>query len=142
VPFIVRWPGQVKRGVSNALVSQIDFLASFAAFTKQTLADADAPDSYNVMSALLGKSKRGREHLVEQATSLSLRIGKWKYIEPNRGVKVSAYTNVEMGHDPNGQLYDLANDLGETRNLAAQHPDKDKEMSARIQKIRQDGRSR
>ena len=142
VPFIVRWPGQVKRGVSNALVSQIDFLASFASFTKQALTDADAPDSYNALSALLGKTKTGREHLVEQATSLSLRVGQWKYIEPNRGVKVSAYTNVEMGHDPNGQLYDLGNDLGETRNVAAQHPDKVKEMSARLQKIRQDGRSR
>ena len=142
VPFIVRWPAQVKRGVSNALVSQVDFLASLAAFTKQNLAQADAPDSYNVMSALLGKDKTGREHLVEQATSLSLRVGNWKYIEPNRGAKVSAYTNVEMGHDPNGQLYDLANDLGETHNVAAQHPDKVKEMSARLQKIRQDGRSR
>jgi hypothetical protein len=36
----------------------------------------------------------------------------------------------------------LANDLGETRNVAAQHPDKVKEMSARLQKIRQEGRSR
>ena len=142
VPFIVRWPQQVKPGVSNALVSQIDFLASFAAFTKQDLAQADAPDSYNVMKALLGKDKTGREHLVEQATSLSLRVGNWKYIEPNRGPKVSAYTNVEMGHDPNGQLYNLASDLGETRNLVAQHPDKVKEMSARLQKIRQENRSR
>jgi arylsulfatase A-like enzyme len=94
------------------------------------------------MNALLGKDKTGREHLVEQATSLSLRIGNWKYIEPNRGAKISAYTNVEMGHDPNGQLYNLASDLGETHNVAAQHPDKVKAMSERLQKIRQDGRSR
>ena len=142
VPFIVRWPGQVKRGVSNALVSQIDFLASFAAFTKQNLAQADAPDSYNVMSALFGKDKTGREHLVEQASVLSLRVGNWKYIEPGRGPKIIANTNTETGNDPNGQLYDLASDMGETRNLAAQHPDKVKEMTARLQKIRQDGRSR
>ena len=142
VPFIVRWPGQVKRGVSNALVSQIDFLASFAAFTKQTLAQADAPDSHNVWSALLGKSQTGREHFVAQAGALALRVGPWKYIEPSRGPKVSANTNTETGNDPSGQLYDLASDLGETRNMAAQHPDKVKEMSARLQKIRQDGRSR
>jgi arylsulfatase A-like enzyme len=142
VPFIVRWPQQVKRGVSNALVSQIDFLASFASFTKQDLANADAPDSYNVMNALLGKDKTGRGHLIEQASVLSLRVGNWKYIEPGRGPKITANTNTETGNDPDGQLYDLANDLGETRNLAAQHPDKVKEMSARLQKIRQDGRSR
>ncbi len=142
VPFIVRWPGKVKRGVSNALVSQIDFLASFAAFTKQALADAEAPDSQNVLSAFLGKSNLGRANFVEQASALSLRVGQWKYIEPNRGPKVSAYTNVEMGTDPEGQLYDLTIDLGETRNLAQQYPDKVKEMSALLQKIRQDGRSR
>ena len=38
VPFIVRWPGRVKPGVSDALVCQIDFLSSFAALTGQTLA--------------------------------------------------------------------------------------------------------
>ncbi len=142
VPFIVRWPAQIKRGVSNALVSQIDFLASFAAFTQQSLAPADAPDSHNVWSALLGKNKAGREHLVEQASALSLRVGNWKYIEPNRGPKVSANTNTETGNDPNGQLYDLGNDVGEQHNVAAQHPEKVQEMSARLQKIRQDGRSR
>ncbi len=41
VPFIVRWPGQVKAGRSDALVSQVDFPASFAAFTGQTLGDAE-----------------------------------------------------------------------------------------------------
>ena len=30
VPFIIRWPGKINAGVSNALVSQIDFIASFA----------------------------------------------------------------------------------------------------------------
>lgn len=142
VPFIVRWPGQVKPGSSNALVSQIDFLASFAAFTKQPLATLDAPDSQNIWPALLGKTKTGREHFVAQASVLSLRVGTWKYIEPSRGPKVSAYTNIEMGHDPNGQLYDLASDLGETHNVAAQHPEKVKAFSSRLQKIRQEGRSR
>lgn len=142
VPFLVRWPAQVKRGVSNALVSQIDFLASFAAFTKQDLTNEDAPDSYNVMNALLGKDKTGREHLIEQAGALSLRVGNWKYIEPSRGQKYNANTNTETGNDPAAQLYDLASDLGETRNVAAQHPDKVKAMSEQLQKIRQDGRSR
>jgi arylsulfatase A-like enzyme len=142
VPFIVRWPGQVKRGVSAALVSQVDFLASFASLVKQPLADADAPDSHNVVNALLGKSKTGRTHLVEQASALALRVGQWKYIEPSRGPKINANTNTEMGNDSAEQLYDLATDLGETRNVATQHPARVKEMSALLQKIRQQGRSR
>ena len=58
VPFIVRWPARVKPGTSDALVSQVDFLASFAAFLKRPLAAGDGPDSVDTMGALLGTSKR------------------------------------------------------------------------------------
>lgn len=142
VPFIVRWTGRVKPGVSAALISQIDFLASFAAFTNQQLGYADAPDSFNVLPALLGKSKAGREHLVEQASALSLRVGSWKYIEPNKGVKLQKNTNTETGNDPDGQLYNLAIDPGETKNVAAGQPDKVKQMTALLQQMRQSGKSR
>lgn len=142
VPFIVRWPGKVKPGVSGALVCQIDLLASLAAFTKQPLAGADAPDSVNVLPALLGKSQTGRQQLVEQATVLSLRQRQWKYIEPGKGRKIATETNTELGNDPDGQLYDLATDIGETRNLVAKHPEIANGMKAQLQKIRRDGKSR
>jgi arylsulfatase A-like enzyme len=142
VPFITRWPGQIKRGVSDALVSQVDLLHSFASFTGRQLAAGDAPDSFNVIAALLGQSKTGRDHLIQQASALSLRAGNWKYIEPSRGAKVNANTNTEMGNDPGGQLYDLSRDPGEQINLATQQPDKTKELAARIEQIKQAGRSR
>jgi len=142
VPFVVRWPREVKPGVSNALVSQVDLLASFTAFTGQKLTDADAPDSFDVMSALLGKAGTGRDHLVQQATVLSLREGTWKYIEPSKGPRVTANTDIETGNDPGGQLYDLGRDLGERQNLAARLPERMKEMAARLAKIREAGRTR
>jgi arylsulfatase A-like enzyme len=142
VPFVVRWPGTVKPGVSAALVSQIDLLASFASFTGQTLTDADAPDSADMMSALLGKASTGREHLVQQATVLSLRLGPWKYIEPSNGPKVTANTDIETGNDPGGQLYDLSRDVGEKENLALKHPERMRDMAARLATIRETGRTR
>lgn len=142
VPFIVRWPGRIKRAVSDALVSQVDLLASFAALTGQKLAAVDAPDSHDMMPALLGKSKTGRKHLVEQAGALSLRQGRWKYIEPNNRPQIDQNTNTELGNDSTPQLYYLADDPGETRNIAAQHPNTVKGMAAVLQKIRQAGRSR
>jgi arylsulfatase A-like enzyme len=142
VPFIVRWPAKVLPGASEALVCQIDFLMSFAALTGQKLDDADAPDSFNVLRALLGESKTGRDHLVEHAGALSLRQGSWKYIEPGKGAKVLANTNTETGNDPGGQLYNLADDPGETKNLAPDQPNRVKEMSALLQKLRAQGRSR
>ena len=136
VAFIVRWPGRVKAGVSDALVSQIDFLSSFAALTGQSLAAADAPDSYDILGALLGQSKTGRDQLVEHAGTLSLIRGHWKYIEPSSGPRMNKYTNTELGNDPQPQLYDLAVDLGEKRNVANEHPDLVREMAAQLKKIR------
>jgi arylsulfatase A-like enzyme len=142
VPMIVRWPGRVKPGVADALVGQVDFLASFAALAGQTLGPQDGPDSLDAMAAILGTSKTGRVQLVEQAGTLSLITPRWKLISPSQGRKVNPETNTELGNDPQPQLYDLSADLGETRNVAAEHPDVVKDLTARLERIRQEGRSR
>ena len=51
-------------------------------------------------------------------------------------------TNTELGNDPQPQLYDLSADLGERRNVAGEHPEVVRELTARLDRIRQDGRSR
>ncbi len=142
VPFVVRWPAQVKPGVSDALVSQIDLLASFATLTGQTVAGTDAPDSIDVLPALLGKSTAGRDHLVQQATTLSLRQGPWKYIEPSEGPAMNTNTNTETGNAPAPQLYDLGRDPGEREDVAARHADRVRAMAERLAEIRRAGRSR
>ncbi len=136
VPFIVRRPGYVKPGQSDALVSQIDFMASFAALTGRKLAPNDAPDSFDILPALLGKSLVGRDHLVEHARCLSLIKGDFKYIEPSKGPKINKNTNTELGTDPQSQLYNLRNDLGEKHNVAPEHPDVIKELADLLEKIR------
>lgn len=142
VPFIARWPEHVKPGVSDALLCQIDFLSSFAGFGKRELSGADAPDSHDVLAALLGDSATGRDHLVEHAGALSLIRGKWKYIEPSTGAKFNPNTGIEMGRDTVPQLYDLEVDIGEKNNVAPLHPELVREMEALLKKIRDDGRSR
>lgn len=137
VPFIVRWPARVKPGVSDAIVSQVDFPASFAALTGQKLADDDAPDSLNILPALLGEAKQGRDHIIEEGISgVALRQGKWKYMEPNRGLKFKENTSTEMGNDPQPQLYDFSGDLGEKKNVAAENPEKVKELQLLLDRIR------
>jgi arylsulfatase A-like enzyme len=139
VPFLVRWPGRVRPGISHALVSQVDLVASLAGLAGQTLAPGDAPDSEDVMAALLGTSAVGRETLVEQAGALSLRLGTWKYIEPGDGPAVNKQTNTELGNAPAAQLYDLEKDPGETRNLAVAQPDRVKAMHEQLERIRARG---
>jgi arylsulfatase A-like enzyme len=135
VPFLVRWPGNVKPGTSGALVSQIDLMASLSTLTRRKLPAGAAPDSMDVLPALLGRSKNGRDHLVEQADALSLIVGDWKVIEAHRGPKRNQTGN-ELGNDAAPQLFDLARDPGERNNVAAQHPEKVKELLARLDSIR------
>lgn len=142
VPWIVSWPGKIKPGVSDALVCQVDLLASFAHFTKQSLAQEDAPDSFDNWDALTGKSKTGRTILVQQGGALSVVQNNWKYIEPRKGEKLLADVNIESGNDPEPQLYDLGKDIGEKNNLAKTHPEKVKELMEILQQIRTEGRSR
>ena len=124
VPFLVRWPARVKPGVSEALVCQVDFLASFAALTGQSYDTRTASDSEDTLAALLGESKQGRTRLVEHAGTLTLREGSWKFIKNGR------------------QLYDLASDPGETTNVAAKFPERTAAMAATLEQIRAVGASR
>src|SRR5690606_23149655 len=55
VPWIVRWPGRVRPGVSDAMVSQVDLLATFAALAGQRVPAGEARDSMNLLPALLGE---------------------------------------------------------------------------------------
>ncbi len=142
VPFLVRWPGQVRPGLSDALVNQVDLLASLASLFGQTLREGSAPDSFDVLPALLGDSRRGRDHCVHHSCRLALREGSWKYIPAGSGQAVMTNMAIETGEAPVDQLYDLVHDLGESKNLAAQHPERVKAMAARLQSIRAAGRSR
>ncbi|HAV63449.1 MAG TPA: arylsulfatase [Verrucomicrobiales bacterium] len=143
VPFIVRWPKTVKPGASDALVCQVDFPTSLGRLVGQTVAAEQAPDSLDTLDALLGKSARGREHLVEQAIhGLALRVGEWKYIPANNGPAVNRNTDTELGNASEPQLYNLAEDIGERNNLAAAEPERVAAMSALLKKLQSDGRSR
>ncbi len=141
VPFVVSWPGTVKPGVSTAALSQVDLLASFAALAGSKLPEDAAPDSFNLLPVLLGKSREGRPYIVEHATALSLIVGDWKVIQPHSGPKRNQTGN-EIGNDPQPQLFNLVNDLAEHNNLAAQHPDKVNQMLATLEQIQKNPRSR
>jgi arylsulfatase A-like enzyme len=130
VPFLARWPSRIKPGVSDTLLNQVDFPATFAALTGQKLDPSSAPDSQNHLAALLGDSRTGRVTMVEHAGGLAVRQGQWKFIPRRPGVARTQFTDTETGNRPDVQLYDLAADPGETRNLAGEHPDKVKELQS------------
>lgn len=142
VPFIVSWKGQIKPGSTNhALFSQVDLYASFAKLAGVKVEEGQAPDSKNYLPLLLNQSKKARDYVVEQSinSTLSLLVGNWKYIEPSKGPKINKETNTELGNLNEPQLYNLADDPGETKNIAAANPEKVKEMQRLLEKIKQGG---
>jgi arylsulfatase A-like enzyme len=140
MPLIVRWAGKVKPGISDAIISQVDFPATFAALTGQKPDAATMPDSVNVLPALLGESKAGREQVVEHANALALRVGDWKYLPPGAvHDKLGPWVNLQVPAP--GYLFNLAADPGETHDLAPANPEKVKELAARLDQIRTAGAS-
>jgi arylsulfatase A-like enzyme len=135
VPMIARWPGHITPDSrSDALISQVDLLASFAALTGAG-APATARDSLNVLPALLGRSESARERLVEHAGALALIEGDWKLIAASRGPKRNENTNTELGNAPSPQLYHLSEDPREREDVAARNPERVRAMSAALSAI-------
>jgi len=144
LPFLARWPARIRPAVSDALISQVDLTATLAALTGASLTSEAAPDSLNVLPALLGESRTGRQYLVEHARNLALRKGTWKLIPAVEGAAGPAGRRPDDDRParPQPELYDLSADIGERTNVAAAHPDLVGEMTAALEKIRTSGRSR
>jgi arylsulfatase A-like enzyme len=126
VPMIVSWPRKIKPGKSGALISQVDFYRSLASLLGITVDEKEAIDSEDHSQALLGKSSTARTWMLEESYTMSALKGNWKYIAPipeNKKVpSFMANKGVESGLGRLPQLYDLATDPGEQKNLAETNP--------------------
>jgi arylsulfatase A-like enzyme len=134
VPFLVSWPAKVKNAVSDALVSHIDIYASLSKLIGSEIPQGAAPDSRDQLNSLFGKDQKGRDYVVEQANSLSVSDGTWKYISPSDGAAFSKWTNTELGNDKVPQLYNLRQDIAEKTNVAAEHPETVEKLKAILEK--------
>jgi len=151
VPFIVRWPGRVPAGTTSPeMIGLVDIFATLAAVVGGTRLNPDttAPDSYNVLAALTGEPAVTplRPDLILQSANgvYAIRSGAWKWVEgiaatpPGKKKKVAEGPKTEH-YKP--QLFNLADDPGETRNVAALHPDVVQRLSALLREQRERGHS-
>ena len=164
IPFITHWRGRITPGVSDALVSQLDLLRSLAALVHQTVPDAGAPDSLNELPALLGRTTKGRQTLVEEAQVLAIRDGKWKLVDRSQrpGAHpspppppitdpqlIASRKRTEQLHMPGSEdypvapleLYDLESDPGERTNVADLRPKIVERLRGQLADIRAVGHS-
>lgn len=137
VPFITYWKGNIQAGVSDALVSQVDLLSSFATLVASKV---QGKDSQPLLSTFLGKNSDGREELVLEATTrTAFRKGNWALIPPYNGPAINKKVNIELGNLKTYGLYNLKEDIGQQTNLATSHPEKLAEMIAAFEAIRGKG---
>lgn len=125
VPFIVRWPGQVEADrTSAALICLTDVLATLAEITGEALPEGAGQDSQSFLAALKG-GERARSSVVHHSLdgTFAIRSGPWKFC-PLRGSRGFSQPRVVQpeGEGPQGQLYHLDDDAGETRNQWAEQP--------------------
>lgn len=132
VPTIAWWPGHVPAGTSTAEVtSMMDILPTFAA-----LAEAPLPknpvDGGDVSRILLGKPgavspHAGKFFYFRGFTLEAVRSGPWKLQiagGDNRAPAGKAKSKKAPAKaEPYPRLYHLGDDIGETKNLAAEKPD-------------------
>ena len=140
VPFIVRWPAVVKAGSTcGQLVAQADLMATIADILGTKLPGNAGEDSVSILPLLKGEDRPVRENEVSASINglPGLRLGSWKLIPgPGSG-------GWSKGGDQSQpvQLYNLAHDLAETKNLAAEQPERVAQMRALLEKLITDGRS-
>jgi hypothetical protein len=128
-------------------------MATCAAVTGAEIPNDAAEDSFDFLPVLLGKQaddKPVRRYTLHQTISLALSIrrGPWKYLD-HRGSGGNDYDQPHLKRfrlqntapDAPGQLYNLASDPGETRNLYDQHPDIVRELKSKLDEFRATGRS-
>ena len=148
-PLITRWKGRVQPGVSENIVCTIDFAASLAALTSQSLADDACVDSLDVLDAFLGKeTATGRDHLIQQDNgnngTFGLRVGNWKLHKygKKRARNVIVEQKLANTKKPDYQLFNLENDRAEQTDVLPDNPKIAEEMKLRLEKIIADGRTR
>jgi arylsulfatase A-like enzyme len=131
VPFLARWPGRIEPGTTSDHLSAFwDMLPTFC-----EMGGVDAPadvDGISMLPELLGKDQEEHEYLywefTERGGSQAIRKGDFKAVR----LKVTSNPDAEI------ELYDLASDLGETNDIAAEHPDIVEEMRVLFEEARTD----
>ena len=154
VPFVARWPGKIPAGqVTAQLTNTTDIFATVASAAGFLVPDEVATDSFDMLPVMLGTQEPEvsvRPHLLTQSFrgEFQLRQGHWKYLDHkgsggNRYDRpmMKQYDLPEQAPEADGQLYNLAEDPGETQNLFFKQESKRKELQELLAKLKKSGRS-
>ncbi len=152
VPFIAKWPGRIEAGSqSDQTICQTDLMATYAAIVNYELPFDAAEDSFNLLPVLMGDEAIIRPYTLHQTIRLDLAIrkGPWKYLDHvgsggnnYDNDRMAAFRIPETAPGAPGQLYNLKDDPGETKNLFYENPEIVAELKSLLEASKASGRSR
>ena len=144
VPFFARWPDVIESGSTcKKTTAHVDFFATCSQIVGGTLMDNMAEDSFSWLPLFKGGDwDRPRAPVINHSASgmFALRSGKWKLIAGNGSGGRQSPRGKPFGRPY--MLFDLQSDLEEKNNLASDKPNLVKQLAAKLEAIRSNGRSR
>lgn len=148
VPYLVRWPGHVPaESVCHEPLSLVDTLATVTALVGDKLPPIEvaAEDSYNMLPAWLGKKhSRIRPDMILHSAdgNFAIRRNGWKWIEGgyHPATRIGALRSRTDQYKK--QLYNIREDIGETRDSLFEHPEKSRQLEALLNRYREGTYSR
>ena len=147
VPFLMRWPEVIEAGRKVDIpVCQSDLFATIAEIVGATFPENAGEDSYSLYPALIGDNyeRNLRGAVIHHSASghFAIREGKWKLnmFRGSGGSLKPKFIEPKAG-EAKYELYNLEEDPGETLNLYFEHPEIVEELTNKISRIVEDGRS-
>lgn len=114
IPLFVYWKGTISPVISDALICQMDLIASLGKLVNASL--PGGLDSREYLDAFMGKKLQARENLVVEAQGrMAYRQGDWMMIPPYRGQERNLTGN-ELGNLPEYALFNLKEDKAQQEN--------------------------
>jgi len=131
VPFVIHWKGHLAAGATDSRpIIQLDVLPTALAAAGVDVQPAWKLDGVNLLPFLTGK-QAGAPHDAlywRLGGTMAIRKGNWKLVKtaegPLRDIDPAALSDLSTA-----ELYDLEDDVGETKNLAAARPEKARELA-------------
>ena len=139
VPTIVSWPGKIPAATSvDTVTGTIDLLPTCVALAGGTVPATPVIDGKDISSVLFGKtseSPREAHYYFHSYELQAVRQGPWKLALAPQNEAMSFPIPADAA-TTNPRLYHLTNDIGETKNIAAQHPEVVAQLSKLAEKIK------
>ncbi len=143
IPYLAKWPGRIQPGsISEATTTLTHLMATVAAITGVERSKNEGPDSHNLLPILLGETDTipDQQAIVHHSSRnfFAIRKGDWKLIEKRGSGGFSQPNTIDpKPGEPIGQLYNMKEDIVETKNVYQEQPEIVQELQALLNAIRE-----